>query len=74
MSNAGAILTYGFFGRQLVERTGYYLKKVLGGVNPADLPIEQPTRFLLTVNLRTARTLGIEIPAALLALADEVIE
>jgi putative tryptophan/tyrosine transport system substrate-binding protein len=71
---AGAILTYGLLAREAVEGTGYYLKKILAGVSPADLPIEQPTKFHLVVNLKTARSLGIEFPAAIFAQADEVIE
>ena len=74
MSLAGAIFTYGFPAQEMVERTGSYLKKILAGVSPADLPIEQPTKFHLVVNLKMARTLGIEIPAAVLLQADEVTE
>jgi putative ABC transport system substrate-binding protein len=71
---AGALVTYGFLVQEAVERTGTYLKRILAGASPADLPIEQPTIFHLVVNLNTARALGIEIPAAVLAEADEVVE
>jgi putative tryptophan/tyrosine transport system substrate-binding protein len=74
MSVAGAIVTYGFHRQEAIERTGLYMKKILDGAHPADLPIEQPTKFQLVINLKTAALLGIEISPAVLAQADEVIE
>ncbi|MGA7775751.1 MAG: ABC transporter substrate binding protein, partial [Pseudolabrys sp.] len=60
--------------REYYRRSGYFVKRILDGVNPADLPIEQPTRVLLSVNLKTARALGLTLPPSLLSTADEAIE
>jgi len=73
-TDAGALMSYGPPRRAMYRRAAYYVKRILAGVNPADLPVEQPTQVELSINLHTAKVLRIAIPDAVLARADRVIE
>jgi putative ABC transport system substrate-binding protein len=73
-ARAGALFAYSYDPREAIRGVARLLKKILDGANPAELPFEQPTKFNFAINLKTAKTLGLEIPPMLLATADEVIE
>ena len=74
MAEAGCLLSYGATFDEITQRCAAQIDKILRGAAPGDLPIEQPTRFELVINLKTAKAIGIKVPQSLLIRADRVID
>ena len=70
----GGLMSYGADARESFERAADLVARIFGGTPPADIPFERPTRYPFVVNLKTAKSIGLEMPPTLVALADDVIE
>src|SRR5262249_28233390 len=74
LTREGGLMSYGPDRREIFERSAALVDRIFKGAKPADLPVEQPTRFLFVLNLKTAKAMGLNVPNTLLALIDEVVD
>ena len=74
LTREGGLMSYGPNRRDIFERSAALVDRIFKGAKPADLPVEQPTRFLFVLNLKTAKAMELNVPSTLLALVDEVVE